>query len=249
METTTKETEMRYEVEIDTALAQVHGELAKCSQALAGAADSLRYQVGAKKIYRTRSRYEWSMTVTEAEVAAQKLIEENPNELSVYVPGSGWSEIRILRSSLEKLQVAREQKQEILHRLHALEEKYTGWSRFFLVNNVNGHIHSSMNCSTCRFDTSFSWLPTLSGLTEAEAVAEHGAILCTVCFPSAPVEWTNGHEIAAAEKDADKCNGTVDPATVTYAGYNNKYGEGRCSCGKWGRMTREGTLRKHKPGS
>lgn len=67
-----------------------------------------------------------------------------------------------------------------------------GWSRFFLVNNSNGHIHSSMNCSTCFIDTDFSWLPELSGLTEAEAVEAYGCILCSVCFPSAPVEWTNG---------------------------------------------------------
>ena len=50
--------------------------------------------------------------------------------------------------------------------------------------------------------TSFSWLPTLSGLSEADAVEAHGAILCTVCFPSAPVEWTGGVAKAVqAEKD------------------------------------------------
>lgn len=77
------------------------------------------------------------------------------------------------------------------------------WSRFFLVDNVDGHIHKSMNCSTCYPTTRFRWLPVLSGLTEAEAVTAHGSILCTVCFPSAPVEWTNGisHEAQAA-KDA-----------------------------------------------
>lgn len=72
----------------------------------------------------------------------------------------------------------------------AAEEEYAGWSRFFLV--PAGHIHSSMDCSSCnrgRNATMFSWLPELSGLTEADAVAAHGAHLCTVCFPSAPVEW------------------------------------------------------------
>jgi hypothetical protein len=79
------------------------------------------------------------------------------------------------------------------------------WSRFFLVNNKGGHIHSSMQCSTCFIDTSFSWLPALSGLTEKDAVEEYGAILCTVCFPSAPVEWTGGiSKVEQAEKDARK---------------------------------------------
>ena len=72
----------------------------------------------------------------------------------------------------------------------AAEAAYEGWSRFFLV--PAGHIHSSMDCSSCnrgRTSTAFSWLPELSGLTEADAVAAHGSHLCTVCFPTAPVEW------------------------------------------------------------
>jgi hypothetical protein len=94
----------------------------------------------------------------------------------------------------------------------AAEGQYKGWSRFFLVANTNGHIHRSMNCSTCNrwtvngpSATQFRWLPTLSGLTEADAVEAHGGILCTVCFPSAPTEWTEGeNKQVAAEKAARK---------------------------------------------
>lgn len=69
------------------------------------------------------------------------------------------------------------------------------WARFFLVTSSNGHIHSSMDCSTCTSRTQFGWLPEASGQTEAEAIAERdkldsAALLCTVCFPNAPVEWT-----------------------------------------------------------
>jgi hypothetical protein len=84
----------------------------------------------------------------------------------------------------------------------AANEKYGGWSRFFLVQNTNGHIHSSMHCSTCYSTTPFGWLPDLSGLTEAEAVEEWGGILCSVCFPSAPVDWTNGVNKRDAEQKA-----------------------------------------------
>jgi hypothetical protein len=59
--------------------------------------------------------------------------------------------------------------------------------------------HSTTSCSTCRFDTVFAWLPELSGLSEADAVEAYGSILCTVCFPSAPVEWTGGESKAAIE--------------------------------------------------
>ena len=84
--------------------------------------------------------------------------------------------------------------------LETAAAKYEGWPRFFLVNASNGHIHASMHCSTCFLTTSFSWLPGLSGLTEADAVAEYGGILCSVCFPSAPSDWTEG----VNKKDADR---------------------------------------------
>jgi exonuclease VII small subunit len=45
----------------------------------------------------------------------------------------------------------------------------------------------------------------LSGLTEADAVEEYGEILCSICYPSAPVEWTNGvNKKTAAQKRLHK---------------------------------------------
>tara|TARA_B100001996_G_C18667665_1_gene595461 strand:+ start:2206 stop:3036 length:831 start_codon:yes stop_codon:yes gene_type:complete len=76
------------------------------------------------------------------------------------------------------------------------EARYEGWSRFFGV--AGGHIHSSMDCSTCnrwtyksgQTQTAFVWLTELSGLTQDDAVAKYGATLCSRCFPEAPVENT-----------------------------------------------------------
>lgn len=82
-----------------------------------------------------------------------------------------------------------------------LEELYTGWSRFFLVTSSNGHVHSSMHCSTCRPTTTYGWLPELSGSTEAEAVADLGSNLCSVCFPTAPVEHQGGKLTAAQARN------------------------------------------------
>lgn len=129
-----------------------------------------------------------------------------------------------------------------------------GWSRFFLV--TGGHIHSSMNCSTCNKNgalTSFGWLPSLSGLTEADAVKEHGAILCTVCFPSAPVEWTNQHELDAAAKAASQCPGagTWDwEKAAKDAGKKPQYGRRYQTCPHCNQLisiTSRGKLRAHKP--
>lgn len=94
-----------------------------------------------------------------------------------------------------------------------LEAEFTrrdGWARFFLVTNSNGHIHSSQACSTCRWDTQFAWLPMLSGQTEEQAVADQGEILCSVCYPSAPVEWTNGESKRTKEERAARAAEKVE---------------------------------------
>ena len=70
-------------------------------------------------------------------------------------------------------------------RLSAEFDRRGGWSRFYLV--IGGHVHASMECSTCFDTTQFAWLPEQSGKTEAEIVDAAGDAACTVCFPSAPV--------------------------------------------------------------
>lgn len=108
--------------------------------------------------------------------------------------------------SIEAYQKQKEVVDSLLREYLDMENNlYEGWNRFYLVQN--GHIHNSMQCGTCNkmgIATQFSWMPDLSGLTEEDAVKAHGAILCTVCFPSAPVEWTNG----STKKDDDVCPGS-----------------------------------------
>lgn len=65
-----------------------------------------------------------------------------------------------------------------------------GWERAYMAANTDGHIHRSMNCSTCnngRYATRFNWLTRLSGSSEAEIIAAAGVHACTVCYPNAPV--------------------------------------------------------------
>lgn len=64
-----------------------------------------------------------------------------------------------------------------------------GWSRAFLV--TGGHLHRSMDCSTCNRDgnrTRFNWMPEYSGQDEEQIVDAAGSRVCTVCYPSAPVD-------------------------------------------------------------
>jgi hypothetical protein len=81
-----------------------------------------------------------------------------------------------------------------------LQRQYTGWSRFFVVTSSTGHIHSSMACHTCKITTTYGWMPDLSGLTEVDAVAKCGPALCSVCFPSAPLDALGKLSAAQARK-------------------------------------------------
>lgn len=81
--------------------------------------------------------------------------------------------------------------------------KQDPWTRAFLVINSNGHVHSSMNCSTCFDTTRYNWLVQYSNDDEATIVADAGQDACTVCYPSAPAEVLNRpSRIVTADKVA-----------------------------------------------
>lgn len=125
------------------------------------------------------------------------------------------------------------------------------WSRFFLVTNGNGHVHSSMECTTCFATTQFAWLPELSGKSEHEAVEAYGESMCTVCFPSAPTDpaWIRAakdREQAEAKKAEGRCpgSGTYDHGSEG-ASYYIRWAV--CThCGRRQSITSTGKLRAHK---
>jgi hypothetical protein len=77
------------------------------------------------------------------------------------------------------------------------------WTRAFLVINNNGHVHKSMDCSTCFPTTRYQWLVQYSNDDEATIVSDAGEDACTVCYPSAPAEVLNRpSRIVTADKVA-----------------------------------------------
>ena len=77
------------------------------------------------------------------------------------------------------------------------------WTRAFLVINSNGHVHSSLNCSTCFPTTRYTWLIQYSNDDEQTIVEDAGQDACTVCYPSAPAEVLNRpSRIVTADKIA-----------------------------------------------
>ncbi len=187
-------------VQIDTKLAALYGQLSKVQDRRESIWETIHHLAGDQKSWIGNRRY-WGMKNGQALIAlieaqdagtlvAYKVTQANETRAALKASGA---EIKALNAQIAELN-------EIFNA--------APWSRFFLVNNNNGHIHSATNCSTTYPTTSWSWNPELSGKTEADAVAELGEILCTVCFPSAPVAWTSGiskaAQVAQAERAAKK---------------------------------------------
>lgn len=230
--------------EFDEELAGIYTTYAKDRASLASAIGSLHRAAG-DRMQGYGRRACWGLTDSDAEKKAEQRANDHSAMLHIR---------KDAESALERLQDAREKVAATTVQIEERDEVFRargGWSRFFLVENANGHIHSSMNCSTCRPSTQFSWLPTVSGKTEKEAVSEHGPMLCTVCFPSAPLEWTNFWEKEEERKKAESCDGsgTFDWVEgTTRFGYAAGNG-GTCShCGGYAAATSSRKIRKHKPG-
>ena len=221
MTTTTNET--RREVIIDT-------EISKTWKKFSGA--MLKHERATDSIHRVvrdrQHRGRWGRSFVTVVEQVQEMAQS----------GTDYT-VRRAQDALDTYVAARDA-EKVAERVFAeADEKYEGWSRFFLVTNSNGHIHRNMNCSTCRPSTVFAWLPDLSGLTEKDAVDEHGTILCSVCFPTAPAEWTVGKPAAT-----DKCSGSGQYAPARER--QPRYAD--CpECGKFITRTPNGNVRAHKP--
>lgn len=163
--------------EIDEQLAALHREAEKLERDVARAQVRVLQTAGARQEYRYGGGGRgWDMSFEDAfERVAGRASDSSP---------AGRDALAALTNHGGAVDALNAKQAEI----DEVASQYTGWSRFFVVTSSTGHIHSSMNCSTCYPTTTFGWLPHLSGSTEVEAVEACGPALCSVCFPSAPVE-------------------------------------------------------------
>lgn len=56
------------------------------------------------------------------------------------------------------------------------------WTRVYLVENSNGHVHTTTACRNTYRSTVFAWITELSGATPEEVVAKAGGRSCLTCF-------------------------------------------------------------------
>lgn len=180
-------------VEVDTILAGLYGAKFFHVESLASLEDRVRHDAGqTREEYRERrfgpvTYGPWSGTLREA--------------LDAIDPANHYGEqYRHHAAQLAQINIEQAEAGAVYRDHH--------WTRAVLVINSNGHVHSSMDCSTCFDSTRYEWLVHYSGADEAEIVADAGETACTVCYPTAPAEVLNrpANLVSAtrAEKDAAK---------------------------------------------
>lgn len=170
--------------DIDTELGQLHEKVFHLTRRQSIILVDLHNQTGDKYRYVSRSKKEWGRSDEETlQIARRRVAEDDDKDVRC-----GWGAIGRSLTSYDEVgaQIA-----TVTARIGELDDEYDrrgGWTRAFIVRGNDGHIHSSMKCRTCRWNTQFGWLPQYSGRTEAEIVEDAGRMACTVCYPSAPVE-------------------------------------------------------------
>lgn len=236
----------RHEVEVDTALAALWEREQTAAYNIQQTRSSLHSLNGEKRNTWQRNA-PWPQSDDQTEDDVRRKVEDGTWN---FTGSDGVSRLVYPGTyALERLNYLDEQRRVLAEaRVEAepLEQEFEEkrWSRFFLVQNTGGHIHSSMHCKTTFPTTRWGWLPDLSGLTEEDAVKAQGPRLCSVCYPSAPVEWTVGIE----KVDPNRCPGSgqdAKPGTVNRRYYSPR---GQCSvCGEWFAVSRNtDAIRAHK---
>ena len=111
-----------------------------------------------------------------------------------------WTQ-REAQSALDKLDDAQAEllEAELAQRKQsALWAQHGRWDRYSVV--PGGHIHTDGRaCHTLRPSTTVLWAYQVSGDTVDDAIEVYGTVLCTHCFPDAPVEQTGGKTLTDAD--------------------------------------------------
>lgn len=168
--------------EIDAALAKASAERARVEAQAESRWDRLHYLVGDRQRYERGHRLGWGLT---REELTEKL---TAIETSGEYPAP--EVVRIRTIELEPLYARKATLDFDIDAFNTEFRERGGWPRAFLVDNPDGHVHSSSYCPTLnrgRQDTRLQWMTDYSGSSEEEIVEAAGWRACTVCYPSAPV--------------------------------------------------------------
>jgi hypothetical protein len=166
-------------VEIDTILYDLYRQHGAAQQRVESERQMIFHTAGARRQY-GRGSASWNMTF---QAALDAVKAQTADE--TYIGRQATERLAKYEATI----AAREAVRAEMNRIGAEFTSRGGWTRSYLV--TDGHVHSSMECSTCnngQSRTQFTWLVDFAGRDEAEVVAAAAARACTVCYPTAPVE-------------------------------------------------------------
>lgn len=206
-------------VEVDRRLLEVLIERNKEGRNVTFAVDEVMHTAGFERQYRSRNVRVWMRRGQRQDADGKPYGTLEPATLEdaieivtgrVQTAPTEWDRSKA-SSVLAKLAGSRTRYSVSCERVRLIDEEWAKcgrWPRFYLVANAGGHIHKSMSCSTCRPSTQYVFLPELSGLSEEQAVKAQGPVLCSICFPSAPIDWTEG-SLSPEQRKALKAHPTI----------------------------------------
>lgn len=193
---------IRHEVEVDTEIAAAHGAYAKATE----------YLVSAMKSAVRRTHITGLANYT------------NINAVNTVIDACAASNRRAVNRMVDNLVKRRDQYVAAREAYEQAEARYEGWRRYVLV--PGGHIHNGPYCHSLTPFTQRAWLPELSGLDAKDAVEQYGEILCSHCFPDAPVAWTLKKQGQSDAANDDICPGSGTGEMVE--GTQNRRGYAVC---------------------
>lgn len=188
----------------DEAEAALYHELATVLDRKGSLVNRMHRAAGDKKIDRWTSRERWSMTHAQVLTALTDRVADMSPEDVIY---GNDHPVNLLRAWNEACELATAL-QDGIAKAEAVWQEHR-WSRFILCVSSNGHIHNFTGCHALRPTSLLQWHPEFSGLTEDEAVNGVGSkdglgpILCTHCFPSAPVAYKQDPAAVRRERAAE----------------------------------------------
>jgi hypothetical protein len=167
-------------VDHDQQTAALYAQAGRLQDALDHHRDRMHQMVGDRKSWVGRQQY-WKMTAAQVLDQLRALVAEG----DTFSPRHGLKPSEAISREGEKMSAVA----AVVLQIEELENTYrkSPWPRYILCLSHDGHVHSYHGCSTLRPTSRLEWHPELSGMTEAEAVAELDEALCSVCFRSAPV--------------------------------------------------------------
>jgi hypothetical protein len=180
--------------EFDTELAGHYAAAERARSAVHAAQERVFYAAGARRSY-GRGPARWSQSFADAFAACEAMAADENQ------PGYKRSDAVKAIEGVAAARAAENAARNVVTAYNEVFHARGGWTRGFLV--TDGHVHSSMSCSTCNrgeFATQFTWLTEFSGHTEAEVVEAAADRACTVCYPSAPVETAGPSRLMTPEE-------------------------------------------------